>query len=128
MDISFRSAGAVTVLDLTGRLVVSADEREIAPLRNAIRALIKAGHLDIVVNLSGLTYIDARGLGELAMAMKTVDLAGGRLTLAAASPRVARILAVTRLDRAFEWCDKDVETLPGTRLDHREAAFDRAVR
>jgi anti-sigma B factor antagonist len=106
MDISLRSSGAVTVLDLTGRLVVGADEREIAPLRNAIRALLKAGHLDLVVNLSGLTYIDARGLGELAMAMKTVDLAGGRLTLAAASPRVARILAVTRLDRAFEWCEK----------------------
>jgi anti-sigma B factor antagonist len=115
MDISLRSSGAVTVLDLTGRLVVSADEREIAPLRNAICAVIRAGHLDIVVNLSGLTYIDARGLGELAMAMKTVDLAGGHLTLAAASPRVARILAVTRLDRTFEWCDKDVEERPQVR-------------
>ena len=109
MDISLRSSGAVAVLDLTGRLVVSADEREIAPLRNAICAVIRAGHLDIVVNLSGLTYIDARGLGELAMAMKTVDLAGGRLTLAAASPRVARILAVTRLDAVFEWRDKEPE-------------------
>ena len=109
MDISVRSSGAVTVLDLTGRLVVSADEREIAPLRNAICALIRTGHLDIVVNLSGLTDIDARGLGELAMAMKTVDFAGGRLTLVGASPRVARILAVTKLDAAFEWRDKETE-------------------
>jgi len=109
MDISLRSSGAVTVLDLTGRLVVGGDEREIARLRNAICALLKAGHLDIVVNLSGLTQIDARGLGELAMAMKTVDLAGGRLTLAAASPWVARILAVTKLDAAFEWREKENE-------------------
>jgi anti-sigma B factor antagonist len=108
MELSLRYAGAVTVIDLTGRLSVGPEERETAPLRNAICALIKAGHLDIVVNLCGLTHIDARGLGELAMAMKTVDLAGGRLTLAAASPRVARILAVTRLDAAFEWRDKDV--------------------
>ena len=79
------------------------------PLRNTICALIRAGHLDIVVNLSGLTDIDARGLGELAMAMKTVDLAGGRLTLAAASPRVARILAVTRLDAAFDWRERETE-------------------
>ena len=109
MDISLRFSGAVTVLGLTGRLVVGEDEREIAPLRHAIRALIRAGHRDIVVNLSGLTAIDARGLGELAVAMKTVDLAGGRLTLAAASPRVARILAVTKLDTAFEWRDNETE-------------------
>lgn len=109
MGISLRFSGAVTVLGLTGRLVVGEDEREIAPLRHAICALIRAGHRDIVVNLSGLTAIDARGLGELAVAMKTVDLAGGRLTLAAASPRVARILAVTKLDTAFEWRDNETE-------------------
>jgi anti-sigma B factor antagonist len=105
MDISLRSAGVISVLQLTGRLIVSADERELVPLRNTIDALINARHLDIVVDLSGLTQIDARGLGELAMAMKTVDLAGGRLTLSAASPRVARMLAVTRLDAAFEWLE-----------------------
>jgi anti-anti-sigma factor len=109
MDISLRSAGVVRVLHLTGRLLVGADERELVPLRNTIDALIEAGHLDIVVDLSGLTHIDARGLGELAMAMKTVGLAGGRLRLTAASSRVARMLAVTRLDAAFEWSDREFE-------------------
>ena len=107
MDISLRSAGAITLLHLTGRLIVGAEERELVPLRNTIGALIKAGHLDIVVDLSGLTHLDARGLGELATAMKTVDRAGGRLTLSAASPRVARMLHVTRLDTAFEWLEKE---------------------
>jgi anti-sigma B factor antagonist len=110
MEITQRFVGTVTVLDLTGRLAVGPDERELAPFRCAIFALLDAGCRDIVVNLRGLTSIDARGLGELAIAMKTVYLAGGRLTLAAASPRVARILAVTRLDAAFGWCDRDVET------------------
>lgn len=115
MEISQRSVGAVTVLDLTGHLAVGPDERELIPFRSAIFELIDAGCRDIVVNLRGLTSIDARGLGELAIAMKTVHRAGGRLTLAAAAPRVARILAVTRLDRAFEWCDKDVEERPQVR-------------
>jgi hypothetical protein len=53
MAIALRSARAVTVIDLTGRLSISADERESAPLRNAISGPIKAGNLDIVVNLSG---------------------------------------------------------------------------
>ena len=105
MDISLRSAGAVSVLHLTGRLIVGADERELVPLRTTIGGLINAGHLDIVVDLSGLTHIDARGLGELAMAMKSVDVAGGRLALSAASAPVARMLAVTRLDTVFEWLE-----------------------
>jgi anti-sigma B factor antagonist len=107
MDISLRSAGAITVLRLAGRLIVGADEHELVPLRNTIGALVKAGHLDIVVDLSGLTHLDARGLGELATAMKTVDHAGGHLTLSAASPRVARMLAVTRLDTAFARLEKE---------------------
>jgi anti-anti-sigma factor len=108
MEISQRSVGGVTVLDLTGHLAVGPDERELIPFRSAIFELIDAGCRDIVVNLRGLTSIDARGLGELAIAMKTVHRAGGRLTLAAAAaPRVARILAVTRLDTAFEWREKD---------------------
>lgn len=105
MDISLRSAGAMSVLHLTGRLIVGADERELVPMRTTIDALINAGYLDIVVDLSGLTHIDARGLGELAMAMKTVDLAGGRLTLSGASAPVARMLAITRLDTVFEWLE-----------------------
>ena len=105
MQISQRSVGGVTVLDLTGRLTVGPDERELAPLRTPICDLVNVGCVDLVVNLSELTSIDARGLGELAAAMKTVRMAGGRLTLMAAAPRVARMLAITRLDTIFEWCD-----------------------
>ena len=41
MDISLQSAGALSVLHLTGRLVVGAEERELIPLRNVIGALIE---------------------------------------------------------------------------------------
>jgi len=95
----------MTVLDLTGRLCVSADEREIAPLHATILDLISAGRREVLVNLSGLTYIDARGLGELAAAAKMLQNASGRLTVTAAVPRVARMLAVTRLDSVLECCE-----------------------
>jgi anti-anti-sigma factor len=107
MEISFRSAGAVAVIDLTGRLHVGPDEREIAPLRNVICALINTGRMHVIMNLSGLTHVDARGLGEIAFAAETVHTSGGRLTLMAASPRVATMLAVTNPDTMFEWCDPE---------------------
>ena len=108
MEISRRSAGGVTVLDLTGRLTAGSDV-QFAALRTVICDLINAGGRHVVMNLAGLTHVDARGLGEIAMAAEAVQSSGGRLLLMAASPRVARMLAVTRLDTMFEWCDTEAE-------------------
>ena len=107
MEISRRSAGGVTVLDLIGRLTVASDDVEVAALRTVICDLINSGRMHVVMNLSGLTHVDARGLGEIALAAETVQTSGGRLMLMAASPRVATMLAVTKLDTVFEWCDTD---------------------
>jgi anti-sigma B factor antagonist len=109
MEITRRSVRGVTVLDLTGRLIVSPGEVEIAPLRTAIGELMTAGCVDVAINLAGLTHLDARGLGELVLAMKTARLHGGRLRLVAPSARVARMLVVTRLDTVFERCDSEAQ-------------------
>ena len=112
MEIIRRSVRGVTVLDLAGRLIVSPGEAEVAPLRTAIDGLISTGCLDVAVNASGLTHLEARGLGELVAAMKTLRLHGGRLRLVAPSARVVKMLAVTGLDRVFERCDTEAQ-LPG---------------
>jgi anti-sigma B factor antagonist len=131
MEITYRSIGGATVLDLTGRLTIGPAEVEVASLRTAIHDLITAGCIDITVNLAGLTHIDARGLGELVMAMKALRLHGGRLALVAPTPRVARMLAVTRLDEVFEQCDSEAQLVaravvpsaaPGTRGAHLDMA------
>jgi anti-anti-sigma factor len=109
MEISRRSAGGVTVLDLTGRLTAGADGVEVAALKTVICDLINTGRRHVIMNLAGLTHVDARGLGEIAMAAAAVQSSGGRLLLMAASPRVATMLAVTRLDAMFEWCDTEAE-------------------
>jgi anti-sigma B factor antagonist len=111
MEITRRFVGRMALLDLTGRLEVSPGEIEIASLRTAIGNLIAAGCVDITVNLAGLTRLDARGLGELVVSMKTLRLRGGRLSLLAPTPRVAKMLAVTGLDAVFERCDTEAQLL-----------------
>jgi len=111
MEITRRAVGSVALLELTGQLTVSAGEVEIAPLRAAIDDLIAAGCLDVAVNLAGLTRLDARGLGELVVAMKALRRRGGRLALVAPAPRVARMLAVTGLDAVFERCETEAQLL-----------------
>ena len=103
MTLSHRSIGSLTVVSLEGRLGVGSDDGDLACLRAVTRDIVAIGSLDVVVNLCGLTQIDARGLGALATMMGAVRTAGGRVTLVAATSRVARMLALTKLDSVFEW-------------------------
>lgn len=111
MDIARRTVKGVMLLDLTGALSVGPADAEVAALRAAIRELTRGGCAAIALNLAGLTCLDARGLGELVFTLKTVRECGGRLALVASSPRVTRLLAVTRLDTIFECYDSEAEFL-----------------
>ena len=109
MDITCRFAGDIAILDLTGRLVVSAGEAELLPFRSAVGALITNGRTHLALNLAGLQSIDARGLGELASTLKTLRSCGGELTLIAPTAAVRKILSVTWLDTVFHSCDSELE-------------------
>lgn len=103
VNLSRRSIGSLTVLNLDGRMVAGSDDLDLRRLRAVTRDIVATGRRQVVVNLRGLTQIDARGLGALAAMMKAVQTAGGRVTLVAATARVARMLALTKLDSVFEW-------------------------
>lgn len=115
MDIAARFVDGVAILDLEGRLVVGADESATQSLRSIIRTLIAQGCIRLTLNLSRLASIDAWGLGELAVAYSTVRRAGGELTLVAPTPRVRRMLAVTRLDSVLTVRESEAHSIHGTR-------------
>lgn len=98
MEITARFVNGVAVLDLSGHFVVSPGESEILPLRSIVRTLVADGHRRVALNLAGLASIDARGLGELAFVFTTLRHVGGDLTLIAPTPKVRKMLAVTKLD------------------------------
>jgi anti-anti-sigma factor len=114
MDIAARFVDDVAILDLEGRLAVGADEPAV-PLRSLIRTLLAQGCIRFALNLSRLTSIDAWGLGELAVAHTTVRRAGGELALVAPTPRVRKMLAVTRLVEVLTVRDEEVQTARAAR-------------
>ena len=111
MEITRRSVGNLTILDLSGPFAVSPSESEIAPFHSTIGELIGEGRVNVAVQLSRLVRIDARGLGELVAAFKKLSRHGGRLTLVAPPAKIRRLLAVTRLDSIFPVCDSEAEVL-----------------
>ena len=85
------------VLRLAGEVDVATAPR----LRDRLVQLITEGPPRLVVDLSGLTFIDSMGLGALVSGLKRARALGGDLRLAGPTDHVAKVLAITRLDQAF---------------------------
>ncbi len=67
-----------------------------------LRTLIKSGKRDLVIDLSGVTSIDSAGVRALVRGHTSAQRAGGRMSLAAARPAVAKVLEVSHLSRIFD--------------------------
>ena len=91
-----RNLGDVAVLSLQGRLI-SGETRN---LRDAVRSQSKVSA--IVLDLSRVTAIDARGLGVMLELQRQTALDGIRFKLMNVNRFTSRVLEVTRLDSVFE--------------------------
>ena len=106
MEIRERPVGAVTVVDVIGRMVLTEGEID-ALLRDRIAELIARGRQDIVVNLSQVAQVDTSGLKQLLAAHLVVARLGGHLRLANPTKRIRDLLAITRLNSLFELYDTE---------------------
>jgi anti-sigma B factor antagonist len=70
-------------------------------LREHLLRALANGERDLIVDLSGVSFLDSSGLGVLVTAHKRARAAGGMLRLASCQPAVATIFQITALDRAF---------------------------
>ena len=77
-----------TVVELHGTLRAPAD----VALRKKVEALLGRGQRQIVLDLAGLSDIDAAGIGELMRAYHTTIAAGGAMRIARARGRVRLVL------------------------------------
>jgi anti-sigma B factor antagonist len=66
-------------------------------LQDEIRAKIASGAHCIVIDLSGVEKMDSAGIGVLIAIMWSASRAGGRLILAALSPKVRDLLSIAML-------------------------------
>ena len=110
MDIKIteRSVGAVTVLDIVGRLTIDQGAEH---LKDKINSLIAQARTHIVLNLKDVPYIDSGGLGQLVASFGSVLKAQGALKLMNVSSRNHDLLSITRLVTVFESFDSETEAV-----------------
>jgi anti-sigma B factor antagonist len=95
--IKIREVGAVVLMDVSGRLT----SLETGALRDSISRLLKDGRKDIVLNLSGLQYLDSSGVGELARAYVMVVKQSGQMKVIGLSSKIEEVLKITQLYQVF---------------------------
>jgi anti-sigma B factor antagonist len=72
-----------------------------ADVQARLAELIEGDAREIVVDVTGVTFLDSSGLGVLVAAAKALRSSGGELILAADNHGILRLLEITGLGRAF---------------------------
>ena len=108
MDISERTSGNVTIVDLNGKLTLGdATQR----LHDKVNSLVQQGRRSIVLNLGEVSSVDSGGLGELVRTLTTMQKHGGSLKVANLPKRIQDLLVMTRLVTVFDTYDDEATAL-----------------
>ncbi len=120
-SITIRTLGGVTVVDVSGPLVLSEGA---GGLRDTVRGLIVQGGRQLLLNLAAVTFLDSAGVGELIAARTAALNRGAELKLLRPSRKVFEVLHGTRVARVFEILQDEAEAV-GSFAESAEAAEER---
>ena len=108
LQATYRDAGAVTVLDLSGRITLGEGS---ALLRSTIRELLADQRVRILVNLGDINYIDSSGIATLIEVLKRSQHLKKEFVLFGLSPAVQEVFRLTHVIRIFRVFDTEQEAL-----------------
>lgn len=99
MEVSVTSheRGHYTVVEVVGEI----DVYTASVLREKLAEIIDAEHTDVIVDLTGVGFLDSTGLGVLVGALKKVRGYGGRLLLVIDQEKVMKVFRITALTQVF---------------------------
>lgn len=86
-------------------------EEDSTELHEKVRENVKAQKYRMVVDLSGVEWMNSRGLGFLIAALSTAMAAGGNLRLARVSPKVRQLLGIVGLVASFDMYESMEEAI-----------------
>lgn len=82
-------------------------------LRTQLRGALEDKATPLVVDLSGVAFIDSSGLATLIEALQATARYGGRLSLCGLSPEVRNLFELSKLTSIFDLRDNRAEALEG---------------
>jgi anti-sigma B factor antagonist len=104
MQITERTVGAVTILDLEGKLTI---DEGAEMLREEVAGVVGRGQKNVLLNLAGVPYMDSGGLGELVRCSMAARKVNGAVKLVNLTKRTTDLLAITKLLTVFDTFDSE---------------------
>jgi anti-sigma B factor antagonist len=102
-----RTVDGVAVVSCSGRIVFG---EEANSLRDTLKKLL-ATSKQVVLNLSGVSYIDSGGLGTMVGVYSSARAAGADIKLTGLGQRLRDVLAITKLATVFEVYDTEQQAI-----------------
>ncbi len=106
LQIGERDSGGVTVLELSGRVVLGEESNQ---LRNKIKEVLSKGKKRLVLDLANVSHIDSAGLGTVVAGYTTAGNQGATMKLANLTRKIRDQLQITKLVTVFEVYDSVAE-------------------
>lgn len=95
------NVSGVCVIKVTGDI----DMYSAAEFRQAIKEALDPVAKDLIVDLTGVEYMDSSGFGALLGATRITKARGGQIVLVGCNEAITRMLNITRLDLVFPMSD-----------------------
>ena len=108
LNIKVRDEGPVTILEISGQLVLRDGGR---PLHDAVSVQLERDRKRLVVDLSAVDAMDSLGIGVLVGAYTIVSRRGGALKLLRPSRKIKLLMEITALDQLFEVFSEEGDAL-----------------
>jgi len=110
MKVHERNASGVLILAPQGKIT---SDHGALDLTRAVEAALKNGSRNLVMDFTGVLYLDSSGLGELVKCYSILAAAGGALRLFGVNYRVFCLLQMTKFDTVVKILDTEAEALAG---------------
>lgn len=102
-----RRAGQATIVEVVGDI----DLHSSPEFQRALLTVLDENPQRVVINLSGVPYMDSSGVASLVKLLSRVRKGGVDLYLVSLSERVRSIFQITRLDSVFDIRATEAEAL-----------------
>lgn len=111
MDLSISTRNVepdIRVIEISGRVTLGKESSQIQPM---VVGFLAEGARKLIFDVSGVTYIDSSGMGQIAYSASKVLQAGAQCRVAGAKGLVLDVFQITRIDSIVPFTDSVEEAV-----------------
>ncbi|MFC2176049.1 STAS domain-containing protein [Bacteroidota bacterium] len=95
------------------RMVCDIEKSEASELLEKFEALVSSGSKKYLMNIEELDYVNSSGLNLLIGMFTMARNAGGELAIGGVSPKVKKLMVMTKLDSIFKIYNSEADAAEG---------------